>query len=169
MTAGPRGTVGPHDARTDPALVRRIDSAALAGLRVDALLLLMPRRPLPLAGVAGLVDFAGGGRLSRAYQAGQLHFVAGERALLPAPAGWHVHRLLCVGLGEPRSLDAARATQLLAGAIDAAHAAGATTLAAGLPALGLAAAPRSEQALQAIMLRALTPAGRAAHLAWLRC
>lgn len=148
--------------------VRRVDLAALAALEVDALLLWLPQRALPLAGVAGLADFALGGRLSRAYQAGQLNFAAGERALLPAAPALGARQLVCTGLGEPRALDEASVGELLHAATRAARAAGAHTLASGLPALGLHASQRTQQALQALVLRAAVKGAAREPMLWLR-
>ena len=97
----------------EPTLVG-LDSA-----RTDALVVLLSEDERPPRGVAGLIDWRGGGRISDLLASGFLTGAAGEKVLVPGSGIFPSHKFVLCGIGSIEAFDAPALDAFVATALTA--------------------------------------------------
>lgn len=95
--------------------------SGLDGIRADAVVALLPQGERPPRGVAGLIDWRCGGRLSEALSSAFVTGAAGEALLMPGEGIFPAEKFVFCGTGPVESLDEQALDAFVESALTAIH------------------------------------------------
>ncbi len=107
--------------------------SGLDGIRADAVVALLPEGERPPRGVAGLIDWRCGGRLSEALSSAFVTGAAGETLLMPGEGIFPAEKFVFCGAGPVESLDDQALDAFVESALTAIHGLLATRVAVEFP------------------------------------